>query len=167
MRKNAFFFGLLLNLVLVVGAPCFGRSGSDYTQFGHDIRIGPEQNVGEVTCFNCSVYVRGNVGGDITTFHGSVVLEDNAAVGGEVTAFLGDLRADSGTKIGGDVTVFSGTVHRQQGAEIGGEVTTMDGAFWFFLIFIVPILFLIGIVALIVWLVQRNRRPAHVLPRAA
>jgi len=113
------------------------------------------------------VYVRGNVGGDITTFHGSVVLEDNAAVGGEVTAFLGDVRADSGTKIGGDVTVFSGTIHRQQGAEIGGEVTTMDGTFWFFLIFIVPILFLIGIVALIVWLVQRNRRPGHALPRAA
>jgi hypothetical protein len=43
----------------------------------------------------------------------------------------------------------------------------MDGTFWFFLIFIVPILFLIGIVALIVWLVQRNRRPAHALPRAA
>jgi hypothetical protein len=167
MSKKTLLFGLLLVLVLTVAAPCFGRGGSDYTQFGHDIRIGPEQNVGELTCFNCSVYVRGNVGGDITTFHGSVVLEDNAAVGGEVTAFLGDVRADSGTKIGGDVTVFSGTVHRQQGAEIGGEVTTMDGTFWFFLIFIVPILFLIGIVALIVWLVQRNRRPAHARPRAA
>ena len=167
MRKNAVFFALLFVLVLAAGTPCLARGGSDYTQFGHDIRIGPEQNVGEVTCFNCSVYVRGNVGGDITTFHGNVVLEDNAAVGGEVTAFLGDVRAQGGTKIGGDVTVFSGTVHRQEGAAIGGEVTTMDGTFWFFMIFVLPFLFLIGIAALIVWLVQRSRRPAHALPRAA
>src|ERR1700752_5451728 len=77
----------------------FAKGSADSTEFGHDIRIAPDQNVGELTCFNCSVYVRGQVGGDITTFHGNVVIDESGVVGGEVTAFLGDVRLDSGTKI--------------------------------------------------------------------
>ena len=183
----------------------FAKGSADYTEFGHDIRIAPDQNVGELTCFNCSVYVRGQVGGDITTFHGNVVIEPNAVVAGEVTSFLGEIRAGSGSKIGGDTTVFGGnlvveqdgmvggeatsfagdirvangakiggdstaiggTVRRQAGATMGGEVTSMQGSMWLLLIFVVPFLFLAGIVALVIWLVRRNRRPSPVIARAA
>ena len=185
--------------------PAFAKGSADYTQFGHDIRIAPDQKVGELTCFNCSVYVRGQVGGDITTFHGNIVIEPNAVVAGEVTSFLGEIRAASGSKIGGDTTVFAGnliveqdgmiggeatslggdirvangakiggdstaiggTVRRQAGATMGGEVTSMQGTMWLLLIFVAPFLFLAGIVALIIWLVHRNRRPSPAIARAA
>jgi cytoskeletal protein CcmA (bactofilin family) len=183
----------------------FAKGPADYTQFGHDIRIAADQKVGELTCFNCSVYVQGQVNGDITTFHGNIVIEQNAAVSGEVTSFLGQIRAANGSKIGGDATVFlgnlvleqdgmlngeatsfagdirvangakiggdstaiGGVVRRQPGAMTAGEVTSMQGTIWLFLIFVAPFLFLAGIIALIIWLVRRNRRPSPAIARPA
>src|SRR5215471_14075574 len=120
---------LLVLLVLV--APTLALSGDthEYTQFGHSIYIGPDQKTGDVTCFLCSVRVRGQVGGEITTFGGNVTLEDSASVGGDVTAF-------------------------------GGQG-------WLFVIFGLPLLIFAGIIALIVWLVQRRQRPAQTYARAA
>lgn len=193
----------LMFVLLVPSA--FAKGSADYTEFGHDIRIAADQNVGELTCFNCSVYVRGQVGGNITTFHGNVVIEPNAVVAGEVTSFLGEVRAGSGSKIGGDTTVFAGNlvveqdgmvggeatsiagdirvangakiggdstaiggvVRRQAGATMGGEVTSMQGTMWLLLIFVAPFFFLAGIVALVIWLVRRNRRPSPAIARAA
>jgi cytoskeletal protein CcmA (bactofilin family) len=183
----------------------FAKGAADYTEFGHDIRIAADQKVGELTCFNCSVYVQGQVNGDITTFHGNIVIEQNAAVSGEVTSFLGQIRAASGSKIGGDATVFAGNlileqdgmlngeatsfagdirvangakiggdstaiggvVRRQPGAMTGGQVTSMQGTIWLVLIFVAPFLFFAGIIALIIWLVRRNRRPSPAIARAA
>jgi len=48
----------------------------------------------------CSVRVRGQVGGEITTFGGNVTLEDNASVGGDVTAFGGTVRLGPATRVG-------------------------------------------------------------------
>ena len=182
----------LVALAFAVLLPsAFAKGAADYTQFGHDIRIAADQKVGELTCFNCSVYVQGQVNGDITTFHGDIVIEQNAAVSGEVTSFLGQIRAANGSKIGGDATVFvgnlvlgdirvangakiggdstaiGGVVRRQSGAMTGGEVTSMQGTIWLFLIFVAPFLFLAGIIALIIWLVRRNRRPSPAIARAA
>lgn len=168
MRISLFRLLPLAVLALGMAVPtAFARgNASDITQFGHDIRVGPEQNVGELTCFNCSVYVRGHVAGDITTFHGNVVIDDNAAVGGDVTSLLGDVRVNDGTEIGGDVTVMGGRIRRQPTAAIGGEVTVFQGAAWVYLMLLSPFLIFAGIIALIVWLVRR-RHSAPALARAA
>jgi type III secretory pathway component EscS len=50
---------------------------------------------------------------------------------------------------------------------MGGEVTSMQGTMWLLLIFVAPFLVLAGIVALVIWLVRRNRRPTPVIARAA
>jgi len=196
----------LVALAFAVLLPsAFAKGAADYTEFGHDIRIAADQKVGELTCFNCSVYVQGQVNGDITTFHGNIVIEQNAAVSGEVTSFLGQIRAANGSKIGGDATVFAGNlvleqdgmlngeatsfagdirvangakiggdstaiggvVRRQPGAMTGGQVTSMQGTIWLVLIFVAPFLFFAGIIALIIWLVRRNRRPSPAIARAA
>jgi cytoskeletal protein CcmA (bactofilin family) len=206
MRVSLFQRLGLVVLSLAVAVPsALAKGSADYTQFGHDIRIAADQKVGELTCFNCSVYVRGQVDGDITTFHGQIVIEPNAVVSGEVTSFWGEVRAGSSSKIGGDTTVFGGNfvlepdgvvngeatsfggdirvasgariggsstaiggvVRRQPGAMIGGEVTSMQGTAWLFLIFVAPFLFLASIIALIIWLVRRNRRPSPAIARAA
>lgn len=207
MRVSLFRYLPLVALAFALLVPlAFAKGSADYTEFGHDIRIAADQKVGELTCFNCSVYVRGQVGGDITTFHGSIVIEPNAVVAGEVTAFLGEIRAATGSKIGGDTTVFAGNVvveqdgmiggevtsfagdirvangakiggdstaiggavRRQAGATIGGEVTSMQSSAWLLLIFVVPFVVLAGLVALVIWLVRRNRRPSSpAIARAA
>jgi len=152
---------------MLVSPQAFAKGGSDYTQFGHDIRIAEDQRATEVTCFSCSVYVRGQVSGDITTFGGSVVLDQGAMVAGEITSFLGDVRADENTKIAGDVTVMGGRLRRQPSTMIAGEVTTFQSRALVYLILLSPFVFLAGIIALVIWLVRRNRRPTPVMARAA
>ena len=138
------------------------QANADRFQFNHDIRVQPEDKVGDVTCINCSVYVRGHVSGDVTTINGNVVAEQGAAVGGDVTAIRGDARVEDGTQVAGDLTTIGGTVHRAPRASVAGDVTSMEGGGWIFLIFLLPFAFLGGIIALIIWLIQRSRRPAPV-----
>jgi len=152
---------------LLISSQAFAKSSSDYTQFGHDIRITEDQKAAEITCFACSVYVRGQVSGDITTFGGNIVLDQGAMVAGELTAFGGDVRAGDDTKIAGDLTILGGRFRRQPSTMVGGEVTVFQyrGLVW--LILLSPFVVLAGIIALILWLVRRNRRPASVMARAA
>jgi hypothetical protein len=42
---------------------------------------------------------------------------------------------------------------------VAGNVTTIGGHGWVFLIFLLPFAVLGGIIALIIWLIQRSRRP--------
>ena len=154
------------SLVALLAAPVFGEGSHDRTQFGHDITVGSDEKVAEVTCFGCSVRVRGHVQGDVTTFGGSVVLERDAFVGGDATAFGGDVRLDAGASVKG-VTIFGGRVRRDSQATICGDITTFAGgaALWLFIVFGLPFLVVGALIALIVWLIRRSRRP--VAPLAA
>lgn len=136
------------------------KDNPSYTQVGRNINIGPNEQVGELTCFGCSIRVRGQVAGDVTTFGGSVVVEDEAQVVGEITTFAGDIRLGPGAKLSGDVTVFGGQMRRDPGASISGDVTTMGGRHWFVPIVLAPFVFIGLLVAFVIWLVQRVRRPS-------
>jgi hypothetical protein len=153
-------------LLLLLLLPAYAENDPDRTQVGDDIHVRQGESVGDLTCFNCSIYVSGKVAGDVTTFHGRILLEDNAQVAGDVTAFLGDVRLESGTNVAGDLTTFGGTLHRGTATQVAGDVSEFRGAGWVILIFGLPLLFLGGIVALIVWLLQRNQRPAAAPARA-
>lgn len=159
----------LLPLLVVLGTAvptAFAKANPEYTQFGHDIRVAAGEKAADLICFGCSIYVSGEVGGDITAFKGNVVIQPGGTVGGDLTVFAGDVRLGDGTKVGGDLTTFGGSVHRQPGATVGGNTTTFQGEAWVWLIFAVPLLFLIAIIGLIVWLVQR-RHPAPAVAKAA
>ena len=147
-----------LCVIFVLASLTWAKGNPDITQFGHDIRVEPGQKVGDVTCFNCSIYVRGEATSDLTAFHGDILIGENAVVAGDVTDFLGDARLANGAKISGGVTVFGGMLHRQPGAMVSGDVTTFENKFLVFLMLLSPLVVLGAIVALIVWVVQRNRR---------
>lgn len=134
----------------------------DRFQMNHDIHVQPDEKVGDVTCIGCSVYVRGQVSGDVTTIVGSVIAEPGASIAGDVTAIAGNARIESGTQVAGDLTAIGGDLRRDPQATVTGNVTTIGGHGWVFLIFVLPFVFLGGIIALIIWLIQRSRRPTPV-----
>ena len=152
--------GALVLLCLALSSAAFAKNNPSYTQFGHNINIGPSEAVGELTCFACSIRVRGQVAGDVTTFGGSIVIEDQGQVAGDVTTFGGDIRLDRGVKIAGDATVFGGQIRRDSGATISGDVTSMGGHGWLVPIVLIPFVVLGLLVAFVIWLVQRVRRPS-------
>ena len=139
------------------------EANPDRFQFNHDIRIEADEKVGDVTCIGCSIHLRGHASGDVTAIAGSVFAESGASIAGDVTAIGGNTRVESGTQVAGDLTTIGGTLRRDPQATVAGDVTTVGGGGgWIFLIFLLPLLFLGGMVALIIWLIQRSRRPATV-----
>lgn len=150
---------------LTLSTAAFAAAKPDITHFGSDISIAAGQDVGEATCFGCTVHVRGHITGDVTVFGGNIVVEGPGQIGGDATAFMGGVRLDHGVSIAGDVTVFGGRIRRDPSASIGGEITNFAGIGWMVLILGVPLAFLAGCVVLIVWLVRRVTRTA--LPATA
>ncbi len=156
---------LVLAFVLALATVAFADGSHDRTQFGHNITVGPDENVSEITCFGCSVRIRGHVDGDVTTFGGSIVLEDGAEVSGDTTSFAGEIRLDQGVKVDGDVTAFAGNIRRAPSASVGGDVTNMGGPGWILLIFVLPLVLFAAFVAFIIWLIRRLLQPS--VPAAA
>jgi hypothetical protein len=134
----------------------------DLTRFGHDIHVPAGQNAQDVTCFFCSIYVRGNVAGDITAFRGKVVLEGPVQVACDVTTILGDISVAPGTKISGDLTAVGGTIQRASDAEVAGDVTPIRKGWWLTLLLVSPFIFLGVLIAALVLLIQYLRRPRRV-----
>jgi len=155
MKRLSFTLFLLLAAVPLATA----NSDPEYTQFGHDIHIGPDQQAGDLTCIGCSIYIMGQVSGDVTAVGGSVVMEGDGSIGGDVTTVIGDIRLNGTSKVGGDLAAVGGALRRQPGATVGGDVTALEGRGWVWLIVGPPILLLAGLIWLIVWLLERRRRP--------
>jgi len=150
---------ICLLLTLSFSPAAFADSGSDRTQFGTDITIGPNEQVGDVNCFGCSVRVHGRVATDVTVFFGTVTIEEQGEVGGDVTDFGRGVRLDKNAKVGGDVTAFGGPVRRHAEASVGGDVTNFNGVIWLAVVFGLPLAILAAVVALIVWIVRLATRP--------
>ncbi len=148
-----------LFLLVALSGLAFAEGGRERTQVGHDITIGPDEEVSEATCFACSVRVRGHVTTDVTVFGGNIVVEEQGQIG-EATVFGGGVRLEKDAKVGGDVTVFGGQLRFDPSASVGGDVTNFGGSFWLVLIFGLPLVILGGIIALIVWIVRRLTQPS-------
>jgi hypothetical protein len=152
----------LLVIFLTPSTILAAEANADRFQMNHDIQIQPDDKVGDVTCINCSVYVRGQVSGDVTTINGNIIAERGASIAGDVTAVRGNARIENGAQVAGDLTTVAGTVRRNPQATVAGDVTSLGGGGWVFLVFLLPFAVLGGIIALMIWLIQRSRRPAPV-----
>ena len=161
--RNVCFYALLLWVAF--SAAALAKDNPSYTQVGRNINVGPDDKVGDLTCFGCNIHIRGEVAGDVMTFGGSVSVEDQAQVAGDVSIFGGDARLDRGGRVAGDVSVFGGQIHRHPQAAVAGDVASFGGHGWLLPILLTPIVLLGLLVALIVWIIQRARRPS--LPAAA
>jgi len=143
-------------LALTLSASAWAqKSDEDRVEFGRNITVDSGQSVGDISCFNCSVYVRGAVNGDIAVFGGRVVVEGR--VKGDIAAFWGTVRLEDGAQAGGDVAVFGGAIRRAPTAAIHGEVVSF-GRGWVLLPVLVLVLIVWLIIAMVVWLATRGRR---------
>jgi hypothetical protein len=155
---------LFLYLICTAGlcASALAQGSHDRTQFGHEIVVEQGEKATDVTCFSCSVRVRGRVSGDLTTFGGTVVIEQDGEVMGDTTVFAGDLHLESGARVR-EVTVFGGKLRRDPSASVRGDVTTFGGGagLWLFIVFGLPFVVVGAFIALIVWLIRKfSRRQA-------
>ena len=145
-----------LVVTLVLATAAFAqKSDEDRVEFGHNITVQEGQTAGDISCFNCSVYVRGTVSGDIAVFGGRVVVE--GSVKHDIAVFWGTVRLEDGAEAGGDVAVFGGTIKKAATATIHGD-TVSFGRVWALLPVGIVVVIAWLIIALIVWLVTRNRR---------
>jgi hypothetical protein len=149
---------LLLGTLFSVTA--FADGPREHTQFGRDINIASGEEAADVTCFGCSVRVRGHVLGDVTVFAGRVTIEEQGQVNGDATVFGAGIRLDKEARVAGDVTVFGGELRRDPAASVGGDITNFSGPVWLVLIFGLPLIVLGAFIALIVWMVRRLTRPS-------
>lgn len=145
---------------LTLATAAFAAAKPERTQIGRNMTVDPNEEVGDVTCIGCSIRIRGQVAGDATTVGGNIFIEDQAQVAGDVTAVAGDIRIDKEVKVAGDLTVVGGYLRRDPQAVISGDVTTMGGRFWIIPILLSPFLILGLLIALVVWLIRRARRPS-------
>jgi hypothetical protein len=157
-RSGLFAWLSLCVLVAGLSSATFGEASRERTQFGHDIIVGPGEEVSEITCFGGSVRVRGHVAGDVVAFGGNVVVEEDGSVGGDATVFGGGVRLEKTGEIGGDVTIFGGNIRRDPESQVGGDITNFSGGFWLPLMVALPPIFIGAIVALIIWVIRRLTR---------
>jgi hypothetical protein len=152
----------LLAVAVLLAVPALAEQSSDRVQINHNISVEPGQKAGDLVCVGCSIFVRGEVTGDVVTVHGSVVIEPGAQVAGSVTTVLGDVRMQGAAQIAGDITVVGGALRRDPQATVAGSITDLEGTGWALLAVLLPLAVLGGLIALIVWLVSRTRRPAAI-----
>lgn len=151
---------LLLSLLLALAlSGAASAKDSERTQFGHGITINAGEQASDVTCFGCSVHVRGKVSSDVTTFGGSVIVEDQGEISGDISTFGGNIRLEGNGRVGGDIAVFGGRLYRDSTATVGGDVTSFNGSLWLVLILGLPLVLLAAFIALIIWLVRKLTRP--------
>lgn len=156
-----FRLSLIFLLTALASAPLHAANNGDRdrTEFRRDIHVGTGENVADLTCFFCSIYIRGNAAGDVTAFGGRVEIEDPAQVAGDITTILGDVNVGAGTKIAGDLTAVGGSVQRASDAQISGDVTAIRRGWWVTLLLVSPLIVLGILIAAIIWLIQYLRRP--------
>ena len=162
MRTTCFrAFGAFVLSVLALSTLAVAKDSPERFQMNHDIRVSPGESTGDVSCLNCSVYIRGQVTGDVFAMHGNVVVETGGSVAGDVSTLVGDVRMESGSSIGGSVAAIAGAIRRQPDARIGGDSSAMEGLPWLILLLALPLVMLAACIAFVIWLVQRVRRPVH------
>ena len=152
----------VLTAALIVTSTVAFAENRDVFRSNHDIYVEPNESPRDVTCLRCTIYVRGEVNGDVTAIDGNVVLENAAQVHGDTTSIFGDVRLAAETTASRDVTAVAGTVHRDPRAVVNGDVTSLEGGAWTLLIVVVPLAILGGFIALIAWIifwmVRRNEQ---------
>jgi hypothetical protein len=157
---------LVLSLLMIAPATAF--AGGDRVQFFQSINVNSDEQVGDVVCLFCSIHMAGT-SGDTVAILGNVVVD--GTVKGDVVSVGGGVKLGEDANVAGDAVAVGRGLYRHPNATVKGETVSQSGPIVFLgLIFglvVVPLLPFVLVIALIVWLVRRNRYtpPAQVAYR--
>ncbi len=158
---------LILGVLMIAPAMAFA-SGGDRVQFFQSINVSADEQVGDVVCLVCSIHMSGT-SGDTVAILGNIVID--GTVKGDAVSVGGGIKLGEDASVAGDAVAVGRGLYRHPNATVKGETVSQSGPIVFLgLIFglvVVPLLPFILIIALIVWLVRRNRYtpPAQVAYR--
>ena len=155
LHRAPWLLAAALLLLIVTPQTLHARNG-DQVHIGQSITVGENENVGDLVCIGCSIRVAGTCG-DVVAIGGSIVVDGK--VRGSVVAIGGGVLLGDNASVSQDLVTVGGHLSRHPNAVVHGDVSVQSGAFILLGIFLVPLLPLVLIVALVVWLVRRNRRP--------
>ena len=155
LHRAPWLLAAALLLLIVTPQTLHARNG-DQVHIGQSITVGENENVGDLVCIGCSIRVAGTCG-DVVAIGGSIVVDGK--VRGSVVDIGGGVLLGDNAAVSQDLVTVGGHLSRHPNAVVQGDVSVQSGAFILLGIFLVPLLPLILIVALVVWLVRRNRRP--------
>ena len=158
MLRRAMAFLFTVALLGGCAASAHADSSNDRVSFLNDIYVQQGEEVQDAVCFLCSIHVDGTLHGDAVAFLGSI--RTQGKIEGDVVSFLGSVDLGSDASIGQDCVVFGGMLHRHGDASVGQDVVVFP-----FVLFLVPILFLVLIIYGIRALVLRSRVPYPLYPR--
>jgi hypothetical protein len=163
VRPNAILMSLLL-LVMIAPSLAFANNGGDRVQFFQSITVGPDEHVGDVVCIFCSIRMAGTCGDTVAIF-GNIVVD--GTVTGDAVSMGGGIKLGEDANVSGDSVALGQGVYRHPNAVVKGEVVSQAGPAILLGLIIVPLLPVILVVALVVWLLRRNRYvpPAQVAYR--
>jgi hypothetical protein len=154
----------VLAFVVLSTSMLLARDG-DRVHVGQSIVVGEGESAGDLVCVGCSIRMDGSCG-DVVAIGGSIMV--NGSVNGDVVTIGGSIRLDEDAAISGDVTTIGGKLIRHPDAVIRGNVSSQSGTLVLAALFFLPLIPVVLVVALIIWLVGRNRqRPGPAGVRAA
>ena len=161
MQPSRRLFPVCTLFFLMLACPAVFAKGGDRVQVGKSLYVAQDEAVGDVVCIGCSIHMEGSCG-DLVAIAGSIEVDGD--VGGDAVVIGGSLHLNEHATVSGDAVAVGGRVARHPDAIVKGEVSSRSGAGILVGLVVVPLLPLILIVALIVWLVGRNRQPAPMQP---
>jgi len=156
--QTAVIATLVLTVAVLVPSQMFARG--DRVQFFQNISIGQDERVDSAVCMFCSIHVAGT-SGDTVAILGDIVVD--GTVTGDCVSVGGGIKLNGDASVAGDAVAIGRGLYRDPNATVKGDAVSQSGPvvyFGLFLgLFVIPLLPIVFIVALIVWLLRRNRYP--------
>ena len=163
VRASAILMSFVV-LMLLAPTALLANDGGDRVQMFQSITVDPDDHVGDVVCIFCSIRMAGTCGDAVAVF-GNVVVDGTVA--GDAVSVGGGIKLGEDASVAGDTVSIGQGVYRHPNSVVKGEVVSQAGPAVFLGLIIIPLLPVFAVVALVVWLVRRNRYtpPAQVAYR--